>query len=95
MSREIELLTHAASNALTVVEKATNQIWALEELQEAASAGRWSQDDEVRADVDATDVSGPFPGCLQRIGAMPEVDRYRLIGQTRHFLLFEPPGCVS
>jgi hypothetical protein len=91
MSREIELLTRAASEAITVVEKATNQTWELEELQEAASAGCWNEEDELRPDGEPADVSGPFPGCLQCAGAM-DADRYRLIGQTRHFLLFEPPG---
>jgi hypothetical protein len=91
MPCEIELLTKAASHALTIVEKATNQTWELDELEEAASAGRWSEEDELRPDGEPTAVSGPFPGCLQRAGAM-DVDRYRLIGQTRHFLLFEPPG---
>jgi hypothetical protein len=92
MPREIELLTQAASHAITVVEKATNQTWELEELEEAASAGHWSEEDELRPDGEPTAVSGPYPGCLQRTGAMEDVDHYRLIGQTRHFLLFEPPG---
>ena len=92
MAREIDLLTEAASRARTVVEKATNQTWELEELREAESVGRWGQEDELLPVVELMAVSSPFPGCLQRIGATEAFEHYQLLGQTRHFLLFEPPA---
>ena len=91
MAREIDLLTEAASHARTVVEKATNQTWELEEIREAGSAGRWKEEDQLLPVEELTDVSGPFPGCLQRAGATEEFEHYRPCGQTRHFLVFERP----
>jgi hypothetical protein len=92
MACEIDLLTDAASRACTVVEKSTNQMWDLDELREAKAVGRWGQEDELLPAVDSADVSGPFPGCLQRSGATEEFDHYQLLGQTKHFLLFGLPG---
>jgi len=92
MAREIDLLTEAAARARTVVEKATNQAWELDELREAESAGQFREEDEFRPLVESGDVSGPFPGCLQRSGATEDFEHYRLLGQTRHFLVFEPPA---
>jgi hypothetical protein len=91
MACEIDLLTDAASHAQTVVEKATNQTWELEELWEAKTVGRWGQEDELLPAEGLMGVSGPFPGCLQRCGATEEFEHYRLIGQSRHFLVFERP----
>jgi len=91
MAREIDLLTEAASSAQTVVEKATNQTWELEQLREANSAGRWDQEDQLLPVMERTDVCGPFPGCLQRGGATEAFEHYRLLGQTRHFFVFERP----
>jgi hypothetical protein len=91
MAREIDLLTQAASDMRTVVEKATNQTWELEELREAGSTGLWGEEDQLLPVEELTDVSGPFPGCLQRIGASKAFEHYRPLGQTRHFLLFDAP----
>ena len=92
MACEMDLLTDAASRARTVVEKSTNQTWDLDELREAKAVGRWGQEDEVLPAVESADVSGPFPGCLHRSGAIEEFEHYRLLGQTKHFLLFGLPG---
>jgi hypothetical protein len=91
MAYEIDLLTDAASRAQAVVEKATNQTWDLEELREAKAGGRWGEEDELLPAFGRMDVSGPFPGCLQRCGATEDFEHYRLCGQTRHFLVFERP----
>jgi len=91
MAREIDLLTHAASQARTVVEKATNQMWELEELREAKAQGRWEEEDEFHPAVGPMEVSGPFPGCLSRCGATEEFEHYQLFAQTRHFLVFGKP----
>jgi hypothetical protein len=91
MASEIDLLTDAASHARTVVEKATHQTWELDELREARAEDRWVEEDEVLPAAGSMDISAPFPGCLQRGGATEEFERYRLLGQTRHFLVFERP----
>jgi hypothetical protein len=91
MACEIDLLAEAASHARTIVEKATNQTWEVEELREAKAAGWWMEEDEVLPALEPMEVCSPFPGCLQRSGATEEFEHYRLMGQTRHFLLFEPP----
>jgi len=91
MACEIDLLTDAASHAQTIVEKATNQTWEVDELRQAKLEGRWGEEDELLPAVGQMDVTGPFPGCLQRGGATEEYEHYRLCGQTRHFLVFERP----
>jgi hypothetical protein len=94
MAREIELLSEAATLSLAVVEKATHVAWNLDELQEAGAAGWWREEDQMvpASKASAAEISGPFPGCLQRTGAAEEFDHYNLIRETRHFLIFEPPG---
>jgi hypothetical protein len=93
MAREIDVVSAQAAQAKTVVEKATNVAWNFDELQEAGAVGAWSDEDRLVQANSATvaGVSGPFPGCLQRTGATEEFDHYSLIGQTRHFLIFERP----
>jgi hypothetical protein len=91
MSREIDLVLHAAGNACLVVEKATNVLWTPDELREAGSAGQYQQEDRLAPAANEMAVSGPFPGCLQGAGAPQEWSRQHLIGQTRHFLLFVSP----
>jgi hypothetical protein len=90
MVREIDLLTKAASGALTIVEKCTNQTWELNELREAEAAGQWWEEDQLLPGDESAEVSSPYPGCLQRIGATEAFDHYHLLGQTRHFLIFAP-----
>jgi hypothetical protein len=89
MAREIDLLVQAARGPYLVVEKATNVLWNLDELQEADRTGRYQGEDRVApADERDSAVSGPFPGCLQQMSAPEELTRRPLLGQTRHFLLF-------
>jgi hypothetical protein len=97
MSREIDLLVEAAGASYLVVEKATNVLWTLEELHEAGAAGQYQVEDRITSAEDERAVSGPFPGCLQQLGQPEEWSRHRLLGQTRHFLLFAgptEPGCA-
>jgi hypothetical protein len=88
MTREIDLLVQAAGDSYLVVEKATNVVWTLDELQEARRAGQYPAADHVAPAAAELAVSGPFPGCLQQMSQPAEVTRHRLLGQTRHFLLF-------
>jgi hypothetical protein len=88
MTREIDLLVQAAGDSCLVVEKATNVVWTLDELQEARRSGRYPAADHIAPADDDPAVSGPFPGCMQQMSQPAEVTRQRLLGQTRHFLLF-------
>jgi hypothetical protein len=85
MYKEIDLLIKAAAKNCLVVEKASNVLWDVAELEEAREAGRFKEEGQVLAPDGELEVGGPFPGCLQLAGA--DV-RYRPIGQTEHFVLF-------
>ena len=91
MSSEIDILTHAAGKGCAVVEKASHRLWESDDLAEAASAGRFREDDCLGAPADQVEISGPYPGCIQQSAAPAEGTRYRLVAQTRHFLIFSPP----
>ncbi len=91
MASEIELLTEAIRQEQVPVEKETNRAWDLEDLQEAASSEILQNEDQIQPAEPSLEISGPFPGCLQRTGATEEIEHYQLVGQTRHFLLYERP----
>ena len=97
MTREIDILVRAADKGCAVVEKASHVLWGEAELREAARAGEFSNVDDLGPPVPHADVSAPCPGCLQCYGATEDWSHYRLVGQTRHFLVFarlpeEPRG---
>jgi hypothetical protein len=92
MGREIDLLAAVDGDAFVVVEKATNQVWAPEELAAAREAGRYRGEDRLTAAEGDLAVSGPFPGCLQQAGAAADFVGYRAAAQTRHFLIFARPA---
>jgi hypothetical protein len=89
MAREIDLLVDAATDRYLVVEKATNQLWPLDELLDASYSGRYFEEDCIRAVEEPCEVSGPFPGCPQQAGNGEGFAGYDRVGQTRHFLLFK------
>src|SRR5262249_20644282 len=89
---EIEILVALDAAGLLVVEKETNQTWETEDLVRARQERRFRSDDRFRASDTPADVSGPFPGCLQRGGGGAEYSEATLLGHTRHFLIFAPPG---
>jgi hypothetical protein len=91
MIREIDLLVQAAGASFLVVEKATNVLWTLDELRQAHSRGQYQEEDRITPAEDDPAVSGPFPGCMQQMSAPEETSHHRLLGQTRHFLLFAQP----
>jgi hypothetical protein len=88
MPHEIDLLRAVDPQTHLVVEKANNVVWTPEELHEAEAAGQFQQEDQIQSAEKEVAVSAPFPGCLQQAGATDDHSRYRLLGQTRHFLIF-------
>lgn len=91
MNREIDLLLEATSRQAVVVEKATNVAWTVQELRTARRQGQYYQEDTLVPMEKESDISGPFPGCLQGEAAPEEFENFHCVGQTRHFILFVPP----
>jgi hypothetical protein len=92
MTREIDILFLAASKGCAVVEKASHVLWTREDFLEAQKAGCYPDEDSLAPPTEGSAISRPFPGCLQQFSAPVDVMRYRLVGQTEHFLVFVPPG---
>jgi hypothetical protein len=90
MAKEIETLLEAQSQGCWVVEKDTHVLWEREALVEARQGGGYQEEGEVWPADGQLDVSGPFPGCLQGGGATAAALEFRLVGQTKHFVLFMP-----
>jgi hypothetical protein len=95
MSREIDIVLKAAGKGCAVVEKRSHVLWGLADLRDAADAGDYARPDALGAPTPHADVSAPFPGCLQQHGATADWARYRLVGQTAHFLVFARPDGTS
>jgi hypothetical protein len=92
MAREIDLLIEAAQPNRAIVEKETNVLWSKDDLLQARALNEFDQPDDLIGRTDeACAVTGIYPGCLQQGAALADYSRYRLIGQTRHFLLFAQP----
>jgi hypothetical protein len=85
---EIDILVEAARKSCAVVEKDSNLLWTHEDLMEARAAGRYGDAAHLLPPDGETNVSGPYPGCLQCSGALAERNRYRAVGQTEHFVIF-------
>src|SRR5262249_35934330 len=92
MSREVDLLTLLDPRLYLLVEKATHQVWTLDELRDAARRGYFQQPDQLATLSGSLDISGPYPGCLQLAGAGARNFQHALFAQTRHFLVFLQPG---
>lgn len=91
MTKEIDIVLRAAAKECAVVDKASHVLWTRADLQEAQSAGCYVDEDRLAPPGDLISVSGPYPGCMQQSSAAVECTRYRLVGQTEHFLIFAPP----
>jgi hypothetical protein len=91
MAREIDILLQAASKGCAVVEKDSHILWSREEFLHARDAGCYADHDCLAPPTEGAAISGPFPGCLQQLAAPADLTRYRLVGQTEHFLIFVPP----
>ena len=92
MIKEIDILLQAATTGHAVVEKSSNVLWSCSDLADARESGCYADEDRLGAPTAQIAVSGPFPGCIQCSAAPAHLSRYRLIGETEHFLIFAPPG---
>jgi hypothetical protein len=90
MTTEIDILIHAASKGCAIVEKKSHQTWDNLDLAEAAKAGCFAEEGSLDAPTEQIEISAPFPGCMQQGAKSAESEDYRLVGQTRHFLVFRP-----
>jgi hypothetical protein len=90
MKREIDILLKAADKQCAVVDKLSHVLWTPDELRRAADAGCYADTDSLGPPAEPCAISGPYPGCLQQYAAPADVTRYRLVGQTEHFLIFAP-----
>lgn len=89
MNREIDILLEAIQNNRAVVEKETNVLWSKEDLFQARTLDEYEEFDELTLPAEETlAVTSIYPGCLQMGAASGDYARYRVIGQTRHFLIF-------
>jgi hypothetical protein len=96
MPREIDILTSAIRKGCAIVEKETNVLWTEEDLRHPGLAERLAQDGRLDAPDPGVGPSGLFPGCLQQFSRPLDLESYRPVGQTAHFLIFvlpsPPPG---
>ena len=90
MTTEIDILVHAADKGCAIVEKESHQLWDSAELTEAAKLGGFAQEDSLEAPTEQVEISAPYPGCMQQSARPAQTEDYRLVGQTRHFLIFTP-----
>jgi hypothetical protein len=90
--REIDIVLEAAEHDCAVVDKASHVVWTREELREAGEAGCFPDEDRLGMPDDCNTVSGPYPGCMQQQARPADLDRYRLVGATEHFLIFSAPS---
>jgi len=88
MTTEIQLLRKAVRKKLTVVEKATNLVWTEEDLGGMAGDVFAGEDGFSPPPAVAGPVSAPYPGCFAQYAAPADAGHFRLVGQTRHFLIF-------
>lgn len=95
MLREIDILTWYVREGFVLVEKATNQVWTLPEVLKASPAEHLHDEDRLRPPEPHTAIGGTFPGCLQQMGASETAHDYKLIGHTRHFLIYGPEETTS
>ena len=92
MITEISVLTGLDHASHVVVEKATNVLWTPDELETVRDNPQYQHADDLRPATEEIAVSNPFPGCLQQFSATEENYHYLLVGQTRHFLVFQRPA---
>jgi hypothetical protein len=92
VDREIDILCAAAERGWAGVDKVSNVLWTRQEMADAARAGCSPDEDNLGPAAGGGAVIGPFPGCPQQWGKSADFSRYRLLGETRHFAVFLPPG---
>jgi hypothetical protein len=89
MSKEIDILLEASRQGCAIVDKDSHVLLEGEELKEAQGDGLY-QEEGIRSRKGPLEVSGPFPGCLQLGAATGDDLDFRVLGQTRHFVIFCP-----
>jgi hypothetical protein len=92
MPREIDILASALRKGCAIVEKETNILWTEEDLRTPALAERFEQEGRLDAPEPGVGPTGVFPGCLQQFSRPLDLESYRAVGQTAHFLIFVPPS---
>jgi hypothetical protein len=89
MIKEIDILLRAKSKGCLIVDKESHVLLEEEELLAAQRGGPYQEEDDLLATGKRTEVSGPFPGCVQLGGASNRFN-YRMVGETAHFAIFYP-----
>jgi hypothetical protein len=92
VAREIDILSAAAVLGCVIVDKASHVLWTRQDLDRAAAAGCYGDEDCVGPASPASAVSGPYPGCPQQWGRPADLTHHPLLGETEHFAIFAPPG---
>jgi hypothetical protein len=92
VSKEIEILLEANRKGCLIVEKDTHLLWEREELLEAEQTGLYQEKGQLVSPEGQIEVTGPYPGCLQQAAASRDDLDFRLLGQTRHFVIFARRG---
>jgi hypothetical protein len=88
MHKEIEILLEANSNGCLIVEKDSHALCERNELLDAQQEGLYQEEGIPLSPEQQVEVSGPFPGCFP--GGSGNNRDYRLLGQTKHFVVFFP-----
>jgi hypothetical protein len=88
MSKEIEILLKANAKGCLIVEKDSHVLLERDELLAAQQNGDYQEECVLLAPEKQIALSGPFPGCMQIGGARTKTLEYRLVAQTKHFVIF-------
>jgi hypothetical protein len=94
MAREIDLLTQLPNEDYLLVDKDTNVAWMPDELAEAVGLEDLQAEDCICPADGQKDVCGPYPGCMQISGRAETQSEWKVVGQTRHFLVFAVAGAA-
>jgi hypothetical protein len=89
MRKEVDILLEANRQGCLIVDKDSHVLLEREELVEAKGDGLY-QEKAVLSPKAPSEVSGPFPGCMQLGAATEDSLDFRVLGQTRHFVIFYP-----
>jgi len=88
MSKEIEILLKANAKGCLIVEKDSHVLLERDELLVAQQNGDYQEECALLAPEKQIELSGPFPGRMQIGGASAKNMGYRLVAQTKHFVIF-------
>jgi hypothetical protein len=91
MSKEIDILLDAHRQGCLIVDKISHVLLEPDALVEATKKELYLTEGTV-SENGPSDVSGPFPGCMQLGASADGALGFRLLGQTEHFVIFFPAG---